>query len=188
VRHRGVPVWDALASAVAACWGRRPSWAFAGGPWGLYDPDELARLFDAAGFTDAHIARRTLPVVFDGGPAQLVATLPAASVGPQVAALDDQGRASLLAAAEEALGRSWTTVASTPRRRATSSGRPGEVSSAGLRLGGGHQADLLEVGGQAPVIRVPAILPSRISSTDRQGMSTAFPVAGIPGKSPVWVQ
>jgi hypothetical protein len=42
--------------------------------------------------------------VFDGGPAQLVATLAAASVGPQVAALDDQGRARLLAAAEEALG------------------------------------------------------------------------------------
>ena len=42
--------------------------------------------------------------MFDGGPAQLVATLPAASVGPQLAALDDQGRAGLLAAAEAALG------------------------------------------------------------------------------------
>ena len=98
------PFWDALADAVGAVLGKEAELGFRGGPWGLSDPEELARLFDAAGFTDAHIARRTLPVMFDGGPAQLVATLPAASVGPQLAALDDQGRAGLLAAAEAALG------------------------------------------------------------------------------------
>ena len=98
------PFWDALADAVGAVLGKEAELGFRGGPWGLSDPEELARLFDAAGFTDAHIARRTLPVMFDGGPAQLVATLPAASVGPQLAALDDQGRTGLLAAAESALG------------------------------------------------------------------------------------
>jgi SAM-dependent methyltransferase len=97
------PFWDALASAVGAVLGKDAESGFRGGPWGLPDPGELARLFDDAGFTEARVVRRTLPVVFDGGPAQLVATLQAASVGAEVAALDDRGRAELLAAAEEAL-------------------------------------------------------------------------------------
>jgi SAM-dependent methyltransferase len=97
------PFWDALARAVGDGLWKDAEAGFRGGPWGLPDAGELARLFDDAGFTETHVTRRTLPVVFDGGPAQLVATLQAASVGPQVAALDDAGRARLLAAAEEAL-------------------------------------------------------------------------------------
>jgi SAM-dependent methyltransferase len=97
------PFWDALARAVGDALGKDAESGFRGGPWGLPDPGELAGLFDHAGFTEAQVVRRTLPVVFDGGPAQLVATLQAASVGPEVAALDDRGRARLLAAAEEAL-------------------------------------------------------------------------------------
>ncbi|HEV7686206.1 MAG TPA: hypothetical protein VGQ80_06525, partial [Acidimicrobiia bacterium] len=83
--------------------GQEAESGFRGGPWGLSDSGELSGLFDDAGFTDVRLVRRTLPVVFDGGPAQIVATLQAAAVGPQVAALDDRGRADLLAAAEEAL-------------------------------------------------------------------------------------
>jgi hypothetical protein len=74
------------------------------GPWGLPEADELRRLFDEAGFDDVEITRSVLPVVFEGGPAQLTATLAAAPVGPQVAALDHHGRVALLAAAEAALG------------------------------------------------------------------------------------
>ena len=97
------PFWDALAGAVGTVLGKEAESGFRGGPWGLPDPDELADLFDAAGFTDVVLSRRAMPVTFEGGSAQLVATLPAASVGPQIAALDDQGRAALLAAAEAAL-------------------------------------------------------------------------------------
>jgi SAM-dependent methyltransferase len=97
------PFWDALASAVGDVLGNEAEVGFRAGPWGLPEAGELARLFDAAGFTDVVVHRHTRPVAFEGGPAQLVATLAAASVGPQVAALDDQGRAALLAAAEAAL-------------------------------------------------------------------------------------
>jgi SAM-dependent methyltransferase len=97
------PFWDALAGAVGEVLGKEAEDGFRSGPWGLPDADELERLFRAAGFADLVVNRGSLPVAFEDGPAQLVATLPAASVGPQVAALDDRGRAALLAAAEAAL-------------------------------------------------------------------------------------
>lgn len=97
------PFWDALANAVGQVLGRETEIGFRSGPWGLPEADELERLFDSAGFRDVVVRRHVLPVVFEGGPPQLVATLSAASVGPQVAALDAKGRADLLAAAEAAL-------------------------------------------------------------------------------------
>lgn len=97
------PFWDALATAVGWILGKEAEIGFRSGPWGLPEADELMRLFDAADFDDVDVSRRALPAVFEGGPAQLVATLSAASVGPQVAALDAQGRAALVAAAEAAL-------------------------------------------------------------------------------------
>ena len=97
------PFWDGLASAVGEILGKEAEIGFRMGPWGLPEAEELRRLFDAAGFDDVEVTRSVLPVVFEGGPAQLTATLAAASVGPQVAALDDDGKAALLAAAEAAL-------------------------------------------------------------------------------------
>jgi SAM-dependent methyltransferase len=97
------PFWHALAGAVGAVLGKETEMGFRSGPWGLPEADELQRLFDAAGFTDVDVRRHALPAVFEGGVPQLVATLSAASVGPQVMALDAKGRADLLAAAEAAL-------------------------------------------------------------------------------------
>lgn len=97
------PFWDALATAVGWVLGKEAEIGFRSGPWGLPEADELARLFEAAEFVDVDVTRQALPTVFEGGPAQLVATLAAASVGPQVAALDAAGRSALLDAAEAAL-------------------------------------------------------------------------------------
>jgi SAM-dependent methyltransferase len=97
------PFWDALADAVGEVLGKDAAMGFRAGPWGLPEGDELERLFDGVGFSDVVIDRHVLPVVFEGGAPQLVTTLLAASVGPQVAALDAEGRAKLLAAAEAAL-------------------------------------------------------------------------------------
>lgn len=97
------PFWDALAAAVGDVLGKEHEIGFRRGPWGLPEADELQRLFDSAGFSDVFVSKRVRPVVFENGPAQVVATLSAASVGPQVAALDTEGRAELLAAAEAAL-------------------------------------------------------------------------------------
>lgn len=97
------PFWDALATAVGWVLGKEAEIGYRSGPWGLPESDELARLFETAEFVDVDVSRHALPTVFEGGPAQLVATLSAASVGPQVAALDAAGRAALLAAADAAL-------------------------------------------------------------------------------------
>jgi SAM-dependent methyltransferase len=97
------PFWDALATAIGWVLGKEAEIGFRSGPWGLPEADELARLFEVAEFVDVDVSRHVLPTVFEGGPAQLVATLSAASVGPQVAALDAAGRAALLSAAEATL-------------------------------------------------------------------------------------
>ena len=97
------PFWDALAGAVGQILGKEAEIGFRSGPWGLPEPDELMRLFDASDFGDVNVSRQARPVVFEGGTAQLLATLSAAPVGPQLAGLDAQGRAALLAAAEAAL-------------------------------------------------------------------------------------
>jgi SAM-dependent methyltransferase len=97
------PFWDALADAVGEVLGKEAEMGFRSGPWGLPEADELARLCEEAGFTDVVVDRHVLPVVFEGGVPQLVATLSAANIGPQVAALDAAGRADLLVAAEAAL-------------------------------------------------------------------------------------
>ncbi len=98
------PFWDGLATAVGWILGKEAEIGYRSGPWGLPEADELARLFEGADLDDVAVSRWALPVVFEGGAAQLAATLSAASVGPQVAALDAEGRAALLAAAEAALG------------------------------------------------------------------------------------
>jgi SAM-dependent methyltransferase len=97
------PPFEGVGRALGAVLGKEIETSYRNGPWGLPDGDELARLFGDAGFSGVRVSRHSLPVVFDGGAAQLLGTLPAASVAPQVAALDAQGRADLLAAAEEAL-------------------------------------------------------------------------------------
>ena len=97
------PPFEALAVAFERVLGAEVALTFRTGPWGLPDPGELGRLVDAAGFTGVEVVRRTLPVVFEGGPSQLLATAGAAVVAPLIAALDERGRADLLAAATEAL-------------------------------------------------------------------------------------
>jgi SAM-dependent methyltransferase len=97
------PPFEALAAACEPVLGAEVTNTFRNGPWGLSDPGELRRLVAAAGFTGIEVVRRTLPVVFEGGPAQMLATAGAAVIGPVIAALDDRGRAALLNAATEAL-------------------------------------------------------------------------------------
>jgi SAM-dependent methyltransferase len=97
------PAFEALATGLGDVLGRETDLAYRNGPWGLTDPDELARLFAEAGFAEVRVTRRTVPIVFDGGPPQMVAALAVASVGPQVEALDEKGRKDLVAATARAL-------------------------------------------------------------------------------------
>jgi SAM-dependent methyltransferase len=97
------PPFEALSIALGKVLGSDAQLTYRSGPWSLGDPEELARLFNGVGFTKVRVERRTLPIVFEGGTAQLVATLPSASVAAQVAALDEEGRNDLLAATTDAL-------------------------------------------------------------------------------------
>ncbi|MEY2469764.1 MAG: hypothetical protein QOF21_2462 [Actinomycetota bacterium] len=97
------PPFEALSMALGAVLGADAQVAYRSGPWGLTDPEELTRLFVGAGFTDVIVERRTRPIVFAGGPSQLLATLPTAAIASQVAALDEAGRAELAAAVTDAV-------------------------------------------------------------------------------------
>jgi SAM-dependent methyltransferase len=96
------PPFDALADGVADVLGNEIATVYRGGPWGLPDADELMSLVDNAGFTDLTVARYELPLVFEGGAAQLVDTLSAAAVAQNVAALDPVGRQQLVDATARA--------------------------------------------------------------------------------------
>jgi SAM-dependent methyltransferase len=97
------PPFEALSIALGIVLGPDTRSAYRSGPWGLGDRGELTGLFEGAGFTDVRVERRSRPIVFEGGAAQLVATLPTASVASQVAALDHKGRDDLLAATTKTL-------------------------------------------------------------------------------------
>ena len=97
------PFFAALADALGQALGDDVAAAYRAGPWGFSDAGRLEQLAVAAGMSHVRVTRHQLPVMFEGGAPQLVATLGAAAVAPQVAALDDAGRARLLSAAEETL-------------------------------------------------------------------------------------
>ena len=97
------PFFAALANALGQALGDDVAEAYRAGPWGLGDAGRLEQLAVGAGMSDVRVTRHQLPVTFEGGVPQLVATLAAASVAPQVTGLDDAGRARLRSAAEETL-------------------------------------------------------------------------------------
>jgi SAM-dependent methyltransferase len=65
------------------------------GPF-LLTGEQAAAHARQAGFTSVDLERVTLPAVLPGGAAELFATLPAAGIAPDIAALDDEQRNALL--------------------------------------------------------------------------------------------
>ena len=109
--HLGIAVWcaiedsppfAALKSALGQVLGTDAADAFGAGPWGFSDPDSLARLVNDSGFTDVKVRRYELPLVFEGGPGQLLLTLRATSVATALAQLPESDLSELAAATEEA--------------------------------------------------------------------------------------
>ncbi len=96
------PPFAAVAAGVEAVFGAESAEGYRSGPWGMGDPGELSGLFDEAGFTDVTVDREELPLVFEGGPRQLVSTLAVSGIGPRVAAADEDTRDRLLATVTEA--------------------------------------------------------------------------------------
>jgi SAM-dependent methyltransferase len=103
----GIAVWCAIEdcppfAALATAIGQVLGAETAVGSWGLPDSDALSRLVEDSGFTGVRVRRYELPVVFEGGPGQLLLTLRAASVATALAQLSEADRSALAAAVEEA--------------------------------------------------------------------------------------
>ena len=91
------PPFAALGNGIADVFGADAADTYRNGPWGFGDVAQIRAVFDGAGLGGAAVETRTLPVVFEGGPAQLVESLYAASVGELVRGLDEAGHAELVA-------------------------------------------------------------------------------------------
>lgn len=76
---------------------------FRGGPWGMPDAATLEGLIIQAGFDEVRVSERRLPVSFEQGPSQLVASLPASGIAAEVQNLNSDGRQALEAIAAELL-------------------------------------------------------------------------------------
>lgn len=96
------PPFAALAKALGQVLGAETADAYKAGPWGFGDSDSLARLVKDGGFTNVKVRRYELPLVFEGGPSQLLLTLHAASVAATLAQLPEAEQVALAAAVQEA--------------------------------------------------------------------------------------
>jgi SAM-dependent methyltransferase len=95
------PPFAVLAEAIRQVAGDELADRYAGGPWGLPLADDLRTLLERAGFQEVRVADRVLPVTFEGGPAQLAATLAAAGVAGELEALPPLYRERLHVAVTE---------------------------------------------------------------------------------------
>ena len=95
------PPFLALANTLAMVLGAQTAVAYESGPWGFKDLDSLLRLVNDSGFTNVKARRYELPLIFDGGPNQLLLTLRTTSVATILAELPETEQLALTAAVEE---------------------------------------------------------------------------------------
>jgi SAM-dependent methyltransferase len=101
----GIAVWTeidrsppvcALGNALEAVAGAELADRYRGGPWGFTDGEALRALIESAGFDDVRLSRRTLPVAFEGGAAQLLSTLVVTPLAVEIDSLSDEQRGRLV--------------------------------------------------------------------------------------------
>lgn len=95
------PPFLALANALNRVLGRDVGDAYKGGPWGLAESSSLAQLAHDSGFTNVEVGKYELPIVFEGGPGQLLLTLRATSVAATLSKLSETDQIALASALEE---------------------------------------------------------------------------------------
>lgn len=96
------PPFAALSTALEQVLGTETARSYEMGPWGFGDADSLAGVVKDSGFTNVNVRRCELPLIFEGGPGQLLLTLRAASVAPTLAQLPESELLALASAVEEA--------------------------------------------------------------------------------------
>ena len=95
-----MPPFLALAEALEEVLGADVANTYRDGPWGFGDAAALAQLAKDGGFKDVQVRKHELPLIFEGGPGQLLLTLHAAAVAPMLALLSDTDQLSLARAVE----------------------------------------------------------------------------------------
>lgn len=96
------PPFAALATALGRVLGADTEAAYRSGPWGFTDAASLVRLVEEGGFTNVRVRRFELPIVFEGGPSQLLLTLRAAPVTKTLSQFSESDQRALAGALEEA--------------------------------------------------------------------------------------
>jgi ubiquinone/menaquinone biosynthesis C-methylase UbiE len=109
----GIAVWaevdrsrafSALADAIEAAAGAELAARYRGGPFGFPDPAPLQALLVDAGFEDVRVSRHSLPVSFEKGAEQLVATLAASPLAADIDRLPTEQKELLVESVVRAVG------------------------------------------------------------------------------------
>jgi ubiquinone/menaquinone biosynthesis C-methylase UbiE len=109
----GIAVWSeidrspalrALADALEEVAGAQLAERYSAGPWGFPDGERLAELLEQAGFDEVSVSRRTLPVTFEGGAAQVISTLAATPLAGEIDRLSPDRRDRLVELVADATG------------------------------------------------------------------------------------
>ena len=98
------PPFAALAEGVEEVAGAHLAARYRAGPFGFPEGDQLRGLLEAAGFDDIVVAPHSLPVVFEAGAAQVVATLAVTPLADPIDELPAARREQLVAAVARRTG------------------------------------------------------------------------------------
>jgi ubiquinone/menaquinone biosynthesis C-methylase UbiE len=109
----GIAVWAEIDRSPAfwAVWkgveevvGAEPAARYRGGPFGFPDGELLGEELESAGFQDVRVPRHVLPVRFEEGPAQLLATLATTPLAADIAQLSAEQKQRLVGAVARRTG------------------------------------------------------------------------------------
>lgn len=124
------PPFAAVEAGIRQVLGEETAHVFRSGPWGFGDANVLAALVADGGFADVTVQRHEKPLVFEGGPEQLLQTVHATAVAATLATLSDEDFGAFVEAVEVA-ARPFT-VDGVVRSHATSHVVTARVSGAAL--------------------------------------------------------
>jgi ubiquinone/menaquinone biosynthesis C-methylase UbiE len=96
------PMFAALADGVREVLGPQAAQAYRNGPYGFPEAGALADVLRAAGWREVEVRPREAPMTFEGGAPQLLLALVPSPIAADVAALDRDGFARLVAAVADA--------------------------------------------------------------------------------------
>ncbi|HUE27849.1 MAG TPA: class I SAM-dependent methyltransferase [Solirubrobacteraceae bacterium] len=98
------PPFAAIGDALEEVAGAELADRYRGGPWGFPDGARLEALVREAGFEDVRVSREVLPLSFEGGGAQLFATLAATPLAAEIGRFPEDQKRGLSDAIARRLG------------------------------------------------------------------------------------